>query len=94
MIFQEVLKDVGDVGQSKTESGRACGAEGTEEERCQVTSVQVDRHGNTVRLDSAECYFQVGAGPQCQLRNVVLLFCHYPRGKEVRGKRSGCPLEG
>lgn len=53
MIFQEVLKDVGDVGQSKTESERACGAEGTEEERCQVTSVQVDLHGNTVRLDSA-----------------------------------------
>lgn len=49
MIFQEVLKDVGDVDQSKTESERACGAEGTEEERCQVASVQVDPLGNTVR---------------------------------------------
>lgn len=40
---------------------------------------------NIGRLDSAEWYYQVVAVPKCQLKNLVLLFCHYPKGQEVRG---------
>lgn len=75
-IFQEALEDVGDVGQSKTESGRACGAEGTEEERCQVhRQAWEHRESVTSRLDQ----------PSVPAKECSPFILPLPGGKQVRG---------